>query len=256
MGADGTGIRRVALLSSAPLVLPSVSPAQGSEHRDRVAALRRAQRETVARLAPDLPVLVVAPGAPSGVHDHARFDLRGLGSPEVEGAAPLAADLLADVTGAAQLPLLVGERLGVDAAVLVATLAGSHAVAVLEAPRQAAGDALVAMGAALARTLSRRGRAVQLVAAGDLSAGLSEHSPRYAIDGAADVQARTVAAVRSGDTRGVADVASEAATVALRAWPAMCVAVGAAAAVSGGAGPAEVDVLEVRGVGHLVGVLA
>lgn len=254
MGGQAAGLRRVVLAASAPLVLPAVSHAQAEDHRDAVAELRRAQADAIAALDAAVPTLIVTAGAPSGVHDHARYDLRPLGVPDVTGAAPHAGELLADVTGAAQLPLLVGEPLGVDAAVLTAALDGGHRVVAVEVPRAASGDALVAMGASLARTLARQGRAFQVLAAGDLSAGLGTDSPRYRISDAREVQARTVTAVRRGDAEGVADVGSEAAAAAVRSWAAVCVAVGAAATVPGAS--AEVDVVEVRGVGHLVGVLA
>ncbi len=93
-----------------------------------------------------------------------------------------------------------------------------------------------------------------LVGSGCSPAGLGTDSPRYRISHAREVQARTVTAVRRGDTRGVADVGSEAGAAAVRSWAAVCVAVGAAATLPGAS--AEVDVVEVRGVGHLVGVLA
>lgn len=248
-------VERLVLASSAPVVLPAVSHAQGDEHREAVLHLRSLQERALASLDPDAPVLVIAAGDPIGVHDHTRVDLRPLGHPVAVDGPNVARDLADPLTVAMQLPLLIGAPLGIDATVLVAGLPTGVQAIVAEVPAGAAGGPLLALGAGIVRMADRLGRRLQVVVAGDLSAGLHTGSPAYEIEDAATVQARVVAAVQRGDAEAVAELGpDEAAGAAVRSWAPLCVAAGIAAAAR--LDTRDLDVAEVRGVGHLVGVLS
>jgi hypothetical protein len=247
-------LRRIVLAPSAPLVLPEVSPAQAAEHRDDVRRLRDLAADALATLEPDADVVVVAAGTPAGVHSHGRVDLRPLGLGHVTRDVPVPAGLAGELAAALQQPLLVDEPLGVDAAVLAASLPPDRPATAAEVPPAADGGVLVALGAALLRLPERTGRDLQVVAAGDLSAGLGTASPAYALPDAAETQARLVAALRAGDPDAVAAMGPAVAGAAVRSWAPLCVAASAAAAA--GLHATSLEVATVRGVGHAVGVLA
>lgn len=247
-------LRRIVLTPSAPLVLSDVSPAQAVEHRDDVRRLRALTGDALATLEPDADVVVVASGTPAGIHSHGRVDLRPLGLVHVTRDVPVAPGVAGELAAALQLPLLVDEPLGVDAAVLAASLPPDRPAAVAEVPPTADGGVLLALGAALLRLPERTGRDLQVIVAGDLSAGLGTASPAYALPDAVETQARLVAALRAGDPAAVAAMGPAAADAAVRSWAPLCVAASAAAAA--GLHARSLEVATVRGVGHAVGVLA
>jgi hypothetical protein len=249
------GVRRIVLAPSAPLVLPDASPGVAAEHRDDVGALLAAREAALARLDPTCTTIVLAVGAPPGVHDHARVDLRPLGVPVSVAERPVAAELLAPITAALQRPLLVGSPVGVDASVLVASTTSETPVVVVELPSVTEGEPLVALGVGLVAAAERVGAAVQLLVAGDLSTGLGTASPRYVLPDAHASQRRVVEALMAGDARALAAIGpDEAARTGLRSWAVLTVAAGAAAAA--GLRAQDLEELEARGVGHVVGSLA
>jgi hypothetical protein len=98
-----------------------------------------------------------------------------------------------------------------------------------------------------------------LVVAADLSASRTSTSPGYLVDGAPETDDAIVAALRAGGEAAATTLANlgpeGAAAFALRGYAPLLVAVTALATCTDGATGADVDLLEVRGVGHAVGLL-
>lgn len=248
-------VRRVVLVPSAPLALREASPGAAAEHRDAVAALRAARTSALATLDPGLPCIVLAVGRPPGVHDHATVDLRPLGVPAAPTSRQVPRELLAPVTEGLQRPLLVGAPLGIDVTVLVASTDPATPVVPVELPSGVEGEPLLALGVGLAAAVERSGATVQLLVAADLSTGLSTASPRPELPHARATQRRVVEALVADDRAALAGIGPDAAASAgVRSWAVLTVASGVAAAT--GLRAHGLHPHEVRGVGHLVGVLA
>lgn len=241
-----------AIVPSAPLLHADVVPQAPAEHRDAILALRQAAADAVEHLPASEAVLLIASGI-RGVHVRARVDLRALGIPEVVREHPVAAALLPDLTSRAQYAQRLGDDLDVDLAMLALQLpAGTPVVPIAVAT--AGGEPLAATGRAIAVAIERSDLAVTLLCAGDLSAALTEASPRHQVDGAAEWDARVVTALAEGDLAGLVARQEGAARVHARSWAPLVV--GMAAARAAGLSPRHVTYHTVRGVGHAVGRLA
>lgn len=247
------GAPAVAVVPTAPLLLPAVSPRQPAELVAPVAALRDAVAGTLAGLPGAVAVLVVA-GERTEVHRATSVDRTPSGHPQAT-AAVLLADDAALRTVAAALDAEVDDTEVDDAAVLdgdLGVLAALHAAACPERPAVGVtvaapaldADAVVALRTALTDLDAC------LVVAGDLAATREVTSPGYVVDGAVAVDDAVAAALRAGDLAALREIgAAEAERVQARGW----VPLTWAAAVAGGPFP-EVVLVAPRGVGQLVAV--
>jgi aromatic ring-opening dioxygenase LigB subunit len=92
-------------------------------------------------------------------------------------------------------------------------------------PANTSAEALDGVAAGLQGAARSVGRAVALVAAGDLSAGLDVNSPAYRVEGADDFDRRAVAALRAGDHAALAELGpAEARRVHARGWGSLVIA--------------------------------
>lgn len=245
-------LRGVAVIPSAPLLVPAIAPGLPAG----LAQVRRHVADVLAGLpAADVTVLVAA-GAP-GVHAGARVALRGVGRGDLDHERPVcpaAVEMLAHATGLARRD----DELPLDLAVLACLsgrdaahgrLAGGPAVAALAVDGSTPGGDLVAVGQAIAERLHDETLRTVLVAAGDGSAGLSWEAPRQVLAGAGRWEEHFAAALGSAgelDALGPA----EAARVAARGWASALVA--SAAAASAGLALRLHRHTAPRGVGYVV----
>ena len=207
-----------AILPTAPLLVPGASPTLP----DGVARVCDAVDATVERL-PAHDVTVLLAGDPAGgVHTHREASLAGIGRPDIVAQPRIdrhVADRLAEATG---FPLVTEGPLPLDLAVLVLLVGAAPAVVPVAVPEEGAFGQLVAVGAAVVEALGERRGVV--VAAGDLSAGLTERSPLHTVDGAGDFDATVVDAVDAGRLDALARIApAEARRVGARAWAPLAV---------------------------------
>lgn len=239
----------MAIIPTAPVLLPVVSHAQPAGVVDQVERARSALATAWATLG-DVEALVVIAAGTTGIHAAARSTLRGLGIAAPDHDQPVAADLVSALGASMRLPVRT-TPLGLDLAVLVRLLADPVPVApIAVAPDE--GEALVCMGAQLAAVVAGQPGRVGIVVAGDGSAGREAASPRALIAGASGWDDDLLAAVGAGDVAAVAALGpDEAARVQARGWAGLTVAMAAAAEL--GAGRREVAVHPVKGVGHLIG---
>lgn len=235
-----------ALVPSAPLLLPQVTPALPAELEDLRAALRGALRGLVGH---DVTVLLAADDE-TAVSSSAHADLGRIGRPDVSGDLPVPAKVAREVAEDCGLPLRRGP-LPLDLAVL--TLSLGHPVLPLTVDATADGGSLAALGAALADALSDASLGAAMVAAGDGSASLGAKAPRPGVEGARRWQGAYEAAIGDADTlSGLGP--HEAARVWARGWaPAVavsgaCAAAGLTLEVTASAAP--------RGVGYVVAATA
>lgn len=240
-----------ALVPSAPFVIPEVAPELPAAHRDDVTELREAAARAVASLPAADAVVLVARGT-RGIHLQACVDLRGLGSPGVVREHPVAVSLLPDLTSRTQYAQRHGDDLDVDLAALALQLPAATTV-VPVAVATADGASLAATGRAIADTIAKSARQVTLLCAADLSAALTEHSPRYRVEGASEWDAATVEALRAGDLPALREQGADAQRVHARSWAPLVV--GMAAARAAGLHPSEIGYRTARGVGYAVGDL-
>lgn len=254
-----TVVRGAAAVPAAPLLLPEASPDQPAADRAPVAELRERVRAILDGL-PDADVVVlVAPGA-RGIHDRALASLRPLGTAAADVTLPVDERLVPHVTRLTQYPLALGGSLGVEHTVLARLI---HAVrgpetCVLPIAVSAATDGavLVNVGASLVEALRDADRTAVVVAASDLSAGLTDTSPAAWVPGAEEWDRRAVAVFSARDTAGLAACGpGEAHKVWAAGWPSLTVLSGVAAGarlqVDG-----DVGYHVVRGVGRLTAALA
>ncbi len=230
-----------AVVPSAPLLVRGVSatlPAPVSLVRDAVDAA------LAALPAADVTVLLAVGSA--GVHDTATASLAGIGRPDLLATVPVDAAAASAIAAATGWPRVVAEPLPLGLTVL-ALLTGAPCVVPVAVPADAPFDVLAGAGAALAGA----GVRATVVAAGDLSSGLTERSPRYRIDGAQAWDERAVAAVAAGDGDGLAQLGPvEARRVGALGWAPLAVLHGAA--TRAGLAMAVRTYAAPRGVGYLV----
>lgn len=237
-----------AVLPSAPLLVPGAAGAVP----DGVDQVQRQVLEVVAGL-PDHDVrILLASGEVTRVRAGGTASLAGVGLPHVRSETPAALPLARAVRAA--LPPSAGlddsDELTGDLAVLAlltATVGGAHLG--LELSSAEGFHALHTMGATIAAQ-GDVGDRVVVIAAGDLSAGLTARSPAALIPDAAAFDEAVVTAVRDGG----ADLAPLGPDLALRmrarGWAPLCALTGVLRRAC--ASLRSVDYAAPRGVGYLV----
>jgi len=227
-------IARVAIVPSAPLLLPAASPGQPDGVAAGVAELRRDVGDAVGSLPEEGTALLLDSGAEALVH-HAEFaSLTGYGMPHVQAKVTIDAELLTAVSARGQAPRSRSDRLDGDTSVLALLLAGARpglAIAPVTIPAGASAVGLGDIAVGLEAAIATVDHPVSVVAAGDLAATLSTSSPGYLVDGATGWDAEVVAAVRAQDAAAVGALGpAAAARVVARGWAPVTVALLLAAA--------------------------
>lgn len=186
-----------------------------------------------------------------GVYDASDASLAGVGRPDVTRPVSTHAEAARRITRVTQYPLLRAETLPVGLSVLALLLGGSAPLLPIVVPRNASFDSLAAIGAGIAEGLANAGVRAIVVAAGDLSAGLDEHSPLFAVEGAREWDARVVEVVDTGRLDGLAALGpAESKRVGALGWAPMAVLHGATARAK--IGLVRRHYSAPRGVGYLV----
>ncbi|MGH8884957.1 MAG: hypothetical protein ACRDYX_07255 [Egibacteraceae bacterium] len=175
-----------------------------------------------------------------GVYEHAEASLAGFGRPDLSTRLRVASWLSNASCQQGPLP---------PSLTVLALLVGDHAPVVpISVASCATAHFLAASGAAIATSLSGRG---VLLAAGDLSAGLGERSPRYRVEGAPAWDEAVVAAVDAQRPERLAALGpAEARRVAALGWAPIVVA--QAACMAAGLRLRVKHYSAPRGVGYLV----
>ncbi len=218
----------VAVVPAAPLLVPEASPAQPEEFVASTTTLRHLVADILEGLPPTATVLMLLAGDESLVIDASVASLASYGLPQVAEKVRIDGDLIAAVSARGQAPRVRSDRLHGDAAVLALLLAAHHPDATLApvtVPRRANASGLRGIAMGLAGAIAAVERDVVVVAAGDLAATLDASSPGYLVEGAADWDARAVAAVRSVDPEALGALGpDEAERVHARGWAPVTVA--------------------------------
>jgi hypothetical protein len=248
-----SGLVGGAVVPAAPLMLTSVSPDQPAEVREGVTRLRSLAREAIASL-PTADVCVLVAAGIRGIYDRAHANLGPLGVIDATVDLPVAETAIEQLSRLTQYPVFRGDDLGLGLSVLALQLHEVHGdipVLALHVPPTAHFDVLVSVGASINEALTETGLTGVIIAAGDLSAGLGERSPAYAIEGAARWDEAVVTAARTGTFAELGSLGpEEAERVKAVGWPALAVVHGACAASQ-----FRLEVLDYaspRGVGQLV----
>jgi hypothetical protein len=195
-----------AIIPTAPLLVPGISATVPGGLREVCAAVNA--------VLGDLPeadvVVLLATGHPVGVYARADASLAGFGRPDLAVSLNVADAQQGNPgplpPGLAVLALLLGDRAPVMPIALDARLAAA---------------ALRERGV----MLTSDPRRLVVLAAGDLSAGLDERSPRFRIEGAAAWDKALVAAVEQGDGDRLGSLGpAEARRVAALGWASIVVA--------------------------------
>lgn len=207
-----------AILPSAPLLVPGASPTLPRT----VTRVCDAVDATVERL-PDHDVVVVIAAAQSGrVHAAARASLAGIGRPDISADPPVDDRTVQRLAAVCRFPVATEAPLPLDLAVLTILLGEGSAVVPLAVPATAGFDALAATGIAIAKALDDPEVRGVAVAAGDLSAGLTQRSPLHTVEGAEEFDARVVEAVDAGRLDSLDRLGpEEARRVGARGWAAL-----------------------------------
>jgi hypothetical protein len=235
-----------AILPTAPLLVPGASaslPMGIPQVCDAIdAALDRL---------PDHDAVVLIAGATQGtLYDCAEANLASIGLPSVHLAAEVHRPTVERLSGLIQYPVHRGELLPMGLAVLAMLVGSSRPFVPLDVPSGAAFDALTAVGVGITSAVAPDLRVI-LVAAGDLSAGLTDRSPLHRIDGAADFDERVLDAVDSGKLDALGRLTpAEAKRVGARGWAPMAVLHGALTRAK--MGLVRRHYSAPRGVGYLV----
>jgi hypothetical protein len=138
-----------------------------------------------------------------------------------------------------------------DLATLTLLVDRNEPVIALEVSASAEYPVLAALGISVVEALRDSALTGNVVAAGDLSAGLDARAPLAELPGAAEWNAAVVDLFTVGEGERLADLGpSEAADVGARGWAPLCVLHGAAA--SAGLDLAVRRYAASRGVGYLV----
>ncbi|MGH8903491.1 MAG: hypothetical protein ACRDYA_17920, partial [Egibacteraceae bacterium] len=157
-----------AIIPTAPLLVPGVS----ATLPNGVAEVHRAMSDVLARLEHVQLAVLVAAGE-GGIYARAEASLAGFGRPDLAASLRVAEWPNGTTRQAGPLPP--------GLAVLALLLGDRAPVVPISVDADATAHRLIAHGAAIATSLPGRGA---LVAAGDLSAGLEERSPRHRVEGA------------------------------------------------------------------------
>lgn len=243
-----------AVVPSAPILLPGVSQAPPAE-LEPVAG--HVARILAALPAHEVLVLLAAAGdgAPAGIHVGAHADLGGLSRPDLRAPLRTPPHVVEAVAAACGLSAVAGPP-PVDLATLLLQAerfrrGGSPAAVVAVAVPWDFGEATAALGAKLLAALPADAGPVVAVAAGDLSAGLTEKAPRHLVPGAAEWDAAAVDALERGDVAALAELGpQEARRVASRSWPALTALLGG---LDGLGLRLDCVYAAPRGVGYVVG---
>lgn len=239
-----------AIVPTTALLLPGVAEALPGGVSEVAVAVRAA----LDGLRPfDVAVLLAAATAPA-VHLQACTTLAGIGRPdlavdaEVDVAAALALGAATGWPTVGEAPLPVG--LAVLAALVQASAARPDVcVAPVAVATSAKPDALLGAGESLARALEDR--RVAVVAAGDLSAGLTPKAPLTLVEGATAWEEEVVDVVAGGRLERVARMGpGEAARVGALGWAPLVVLAGVCRAAALGLVLRHHSAR--RGVGYLV----
>ncbi|MBA2319395.1 MAG: hypothetical protein H0V93_16685 [Euzebyales bacterium] len=236
-----------AILPTAPLLVPGAS----ATLPDGVGFVCDAIDAAVERL-PEHDVAVLIGGADKGsVYDAAEASLRANGRADIHQSGRVDADVVQRLSGMIQYPVRRGDPLPPPLAVLAFLVGNSRPFVPLSVPCAAAFDALVAVGVGLAGAVADPGLRAIVVAAGDLSAALTERSPLHLVPGAVDFDAQAVDVVDTGRLDGLARLGpEEAQRVTALGWGPMVVLHGALERVK--IGLVRRHYSAPRGVGYLV----
>lgn len=235
-----------AVLPTAPVLVPGVS----ATLPDGVPKVADAIDAAVEALPPtDLLVLVAA--GDGGLHDTQNASLQSIGRPDIAVTAPVDSAAVSRLSAATQYPMYRDHALPLGLTVLALHVGDGGALVPMSVPESAEFAALVGLGASIARTFADPEVRVGVVAAGDLSAGLTEKSPLHVVDGAMVWDEQAVAAVDSGRLDGLARLGpQEAKRVGAVGWAPLAVLHGAVAAAK--IGMVVRHYSAPRGVGYLV----
>lgn len=235
-----------AVMPTAPLLIPGVTAALP----DGVGKVCDAIDAVTERM-PQMDVAVLVAAGDAGIYDATEASLQGVGRPDVRATPRIHSEAVARLSAATQYPMYRGSPLPLNLAVLALHLGGLAPLAPIAVPATAEFSSLVSAGAAIARTFSDDDVRAAVVVAGDLSAGLTERSPLYQVDGALFWDEQAVAAVDSGRLGGLASLGpSEAERVGAQGWAPLAVLHGVAAAAK--IGMVVRHYSAPRGVGYLV----
>lgn len=235
-----------AILPTAPLLVPGVS----ASLPDGVAAVCDAIDATVESL-PDADAVVLLAAGERGLYQSQEASLAGIGRPDIAQPVKVPPTVAERITGLTQYSLVQGEALPLSLSVLALLVGPDTPLIPIAVPQTASFEALVGVGTAIAEGLSQVDVPAAVVAAGDLSAGLTDRSPLGRIGGAADWDLAAVAAAESGRLDGLARLGpAEAARVGARGWAPL-------AALHGACARAKIGLVvrhysAPRGVGYLV----
>lgn len=239
-------IAGAAVVPTAPLLVPGVS----ATLPDGVGKVADAIDAVVDRL-PRADVAVLLATGPQGVHDSGMASLAGIGRPDIRADTVVSREAVAKISETTQYPLYREKVLPLGLSVLALLLGSSLPVTPVSVPEGAGYDALVGVGTGVAKALDDAGMSAVVLAAGDLSAGLTPKSPRPSVSGAVFWDEQAVAAVDSGRLDGLARLGpEEAQRVFALGWPPMVVLHGAVARAK--IGMIVRHYSAPRGVGYLV----
>lgn len=235
-----------AVLPTAPLLVPGISAVLP----DGVPRVADAVDAAVDAL-PVSDLLILVAAGDGAVYCGGSATLQGIGRADIAVDAEVdtgAAHLLSDATGFA----LDGETpLPLDLAVLALHVGDAAPVVAMSVPATDSFEALAGVGAAVAEAFAGDSGRVSVVAAGDLSSGLTERSPMHLVSGAIFWDEQAVAAVDSGRLQGLSRLGpEEAQRVGARAWAPLSVLHGAVSRVK--VGMVVRHYSAPRGVGYLV----
>jgi hypothetical protein len=236
-----------AIIPTAPVLVPGVSgtPPAG------IAKVADAVEACLERFADHDLVVLLGVGQTGGVYDRACADLAPIGRPDIADEAPVAAETAEQIMARTGYGRCRGDPLPLSLTVLLLLVGTSRPVLPLAVPPTAGFDALAAVGTGIAEAISVQGRRAVVVAAGDLSAGLTERSPLHRIAGARDWDDRVRDVVDSGRLDGLARLGpAEARRVGALGWCPLAVLHGCVARAK--VGMVLRHYSAPRGVGYLV----
>jgi len=198
----------------------------------------------------DSPAEAGGTDSPAGVSVAA--SLAGFGRADLCATVPVAGAVARRVAGAGGRSTLVGAGfLPPGLAALVLLVGAGVPVVPVTVPRCASAGALAATGAAIATAVRDGGERVAVIAAGDLSAGLTDRSPLARVEGAVFWDEQAAAAVDSGRFDGFARLGpAGAGRVGAVGWAPMMVLSGICAEAA--IGMVVRHYSAPRGVGYLV----
>lgn len=242
-----------AVVPAAPLVVPAASHAQPDGTREEVERLRALAREALSSL-PSADVHVLVAAGSRGIYDRAHASLEPLGVRGTEVDLPADEAFVEHLSRLIQYPVFRGDPLGIGLAVLALQLHGDRGVVPVvpvNVPGGADFEVLVSVGAAIGEAAADADVTANVIAAGDLSPGLDETAPAYAIDGAREWDEAVVRVAEGGDLDSLRQFGpEEAERVRAHGWAPLAAIHGVCAA-----GKLSFELLgyaPTRGVGHVV----